>query len=154
MENLQEPIIAWRAWRISDTWKPREPFGQLQSLYDDSIWPFGRPMEADFTKYSKASKSTPGLHALKTMQNLVDYLYEGMKYSHLINVPIVFGETYLWGKISEHENGYRAQFAYPKKIIVYKPYNSERSKPNFYYTKRIANNYGCEMFSLEGVINE
>jgi hypothetical protein len=30
----------------------------------------------------------------------------------------VLGEVYLWGKIIEHEHGYKAQYAYPKKLYV------------------------------------
>jgi len=32
------------------------------------------------------------------------------------NYPVVLGEVYLWGDVIEHEQGYRAQYAYPKII--------------------------------------
>ena len=32
--------------------------------------------------------------------------------------PYAAGEVYLWGKVIVHERGYRAQFAYPKKLYV------------------------------------
>jgi DNA-binding CsgD family transcriptional regulator len=30
----------------------------------------------------------------------------------------IFGEVYLWGTVVEHERGWRAQFAYPKNLIL------------------------------------
>ena len=149
---MQEPIIAWRAWRVGIEVCDYK----LQSLYDDSIWPFGQPMKEDQTKYANVPTDfcLPGIHAFKTMQNLADYLCEGIKYDHLRNVLVVLGEVYLWGKIKEHKLGYRAEYAYPKKIRAYKPYNPEKNKPDFHYTKFIANNYGCEIFIPEGVTNE
>jgi hypothetical protein len=30
----------------------------------------------------------------------------------------ICGEVYLWGKVVEHEQGYRAQFAYPKNFVI------------------------------------
>lgn len=32
--------------------------------------------------------------------------------------PHVVGEVYLWGRVIEHEHGYRAQYAYPKRLAV------------------------------------
>jgi hypothetical protein len=30
----------------------------------------------------------------------------------------IYGEVYLWGKVIEHEDGWRAQFAYPRSFVV------------------------------------
>ncbi|HEX7277899.1 MAG TPA: hypothetical protein VF244_11035 [Acidimicrobiales bacterium] len=32
--------------------------------------------------------------------------------------PYVLGEVNLWGRVIEHESGYRAQFAYPKRLAL------------------------------------
>lgn len=32
-------------------------------------------------------------------------------------VPVAFGEIWMWGRIVEHEHGYRAEFAYPRRLI-------------------------------------
>lgn len=34
---------------------------------------------------------------------------------------VVVGKVELWGRIVRHEEGYRAQFAYPKKLVVVPP---------------------------------
>lgn len=44
----------------------------------------------------------------------------------------VWGEVYLWGKIQEYSEGYRAEFAYPKQLST--------SRPDL--AKTIANKYG------------
>lgn len=31
---------------------------------------------------------------------------------------VVIGEVSLWGKVIEHGNGYRAQYAYPKRFVL------------------------------------
>jgi hypothetical protein len=47
-----------------------------------------------------------GIHAAKDLETLRAFLSSG---------PIV-GEVYLWGKVIPGENGYRAQYAYPKSL--------------------------------------
>ena len=36
--------------------------------------------------------------------------------TELIRMRLVYGEINLWGKVIEHEDGYRAQFGYPKRL--------------------------------------
>jgi hypothetical protein len=52
---------------------------------------------------------TCGIYAVKTRQHFRGAGYE--RYG-------IYGEVYLWGKVVEHELGYRAQFAYPKNFVV------------------------------------
>ncbi len=52
---------------------------------------------------------TCGVYAAKTMDHLHQCGYG--KFG-------VHGEVYLWGKVVEHERGWRAQFAYPKTLLL------------------------------------
>jgi preprotein translocase subunit YajC len=52
---------------------------------------------------------TCGVYAAKTMEHLRQCGYK--KFG-------VHGEVYLWGKVVEHERGWRAQFAYPKALFL------------------------------------
>jgi preprotein translocase subunit YajC len=52
---------------------------------------------------------TCGVYAAKTIEHLRQCGYR--KFG-------VHGEVYLWGKIVEHERGWRAQFAYPKALFL------------------------------------
>jgi hypothetical protein len=52
---------------------------------------------------------TCGIYADKSFDHLRDqgYLRRG-----------IGGEVYLWGKVIEHQSGWRAQFAYPKTLVL------------------------------------
>jgi hypothetical protein len=52
---------------------------------------------------------TCGVYAAKTIEHLHRCGYK--KFG-------VHGEVYLWGKVVEHERGWRAQFAYPKTLFL------------------------------------
>jgi preprotein translocase subunit YajC len=52
---------------------------------------------------------TCGVYAAKTIEHLHQCGYK--KFG-------VRGEVYLWGKVVEHERGWRAQFAYPKTLFL------------------------------------
>lgn len=51
-----------------------------------------------------------GIYAAKSEQHLSDIRY--------VRNEEVHGEVYLWGRVWDHELGYRAQFAYPKKLVL------------------------------------
>jgi len=49
-------------------------------------------------------------------------VYAAKNFAHLRNIGYadygVHGEVFLWGKVVEHHFGYRAQYAYPKSIVL------------------------------------
>ena len=91
-----------------------------------------------------------GIYGVKTAAFLKQHLRD-----RLFDDSAVVGQVYLWGRIIEHERGYRAQYAYPKCIVYAQksaallaqtygiPYKedlswtseirSELSMPNHYY---------------------
>ena len=126
-----EPIVGWRCWTLNDA-------GQLESLapFGDTLWLPGERKEAkcfhpvlsmlgaasgperaeldpdlgdaDFLgqHHPPLEICSCGIHAAKDLENLRIALISG---------PIV-GEVYLWGKVIPGEDGYRAQYAYPKSL--------------------------------------
>jgi hypothetical protein len=52
---------------------------------------------------------TCGVYAAKTIEHLRQCGYKRFG---------LFGEVYMWGKVVEHERGWRAQFAYPKTLFL------------------------------------
>jgi len=66
----------------------------------------GRPHQAPQTE------CTCGIYAVKPAEQL--YLEQLDRMSS----GGIFGEVYLWGTVVEHELGWRAQFAYPKNLIL------------------------------------
>lgn len=63
-----------------------------------------------------------GIYAFKTREQLLDQLkndwvWAGYGWSVGLSARYVIGQIALWGRIAEHEHGYRAQFAYPHKFV-------------------------------------
>jgi hypothetical protein len=100
-----EVIVGWRVWRISDQ-------GLLSSVFMSNVWPAGEPLKA-------CCAGTPrlqhGIHAFAERYAAEEYLridtrgYQSKR---------VVGEVALWGNVVVHEAGYRASYAYPRRIIV------------------------------------
>ena len=64
---------------------------------------------ANDTHDAPEANCTCGIYAAKTFDHFRNAGYE--RYG-------IHGEVYLWGKVVEHELGYRAQFAYPKNLVI------------------------------------
>lgn len=59
---------------------------------------------------------------MRTMDHLQQVLSREYNNSwDMLPDRFVIGAVYLWGRVIEHEIGYRAQFAYPKEIWALKP---------------------------------
>jgi len=103
--DFVSPVVAYRAWRFGPSgltslngefWHPKE---KLQAICRRSV-----------------NRHTPphgdcscGIYAAKNFDQL-----RGIGYAELG----VRGEVYLWGTVVEHKLGWRAQFAYPKTLVV------------------------------------
>jgi hypothetical protein len=97
------PIVAYRVWN----WDAN----QLWSLNGEA-WLPGRGLTAKCRKTdheSPADGCSCGVYATKSYQHLQQIITVG---------AFVHGEVYLWGKVVEHDAGYRAQFAHPKSLVL------------------------------------
>ena len=107
-DTASEPIVAWRAWALTGhrdgtglllrpvakrarTWRPREV---VEASCRTSRW-HDAPDPA----------CTCGLHGT-----------HGLEVLRKTKCPAVLGRVALWGRVVEHEHGYRAQFAYPQRV--------------------------------------
>lgn len=103
-----EPIVAWRAWALTGrrdgtdvllrpvakrtrTWKPRE-------IVEASCRSFRWHEAPDVS-------CTCGLHGT-----------HGIEVLRKTRCPAVLGRVALWGRVIEHEHGFRARFAYPQRL--------------------------------------
>ena len=114
-----EPITAWRGWG-----NPHLK-GRLVSSYR-TIWEPHQRLEAKHRKspISLETVACPGcpcdswdalhygcgIYGIKTRELFEAVIRNGME-------PSVIGQVYLWGRVIEHERGYRAQYAYPKCLV-------------------------------------
>jgi hypothetical protein len=99
------PVVAYRAWLLG-------PRG-LMSL-NGEFWQPNQKLQAVCRR--SVNHHTPphgdcscGIYAAKSFDQL-----RGIGYAELG----VRGEVYLWGTVVEHKLGWRAQFAYPKTLVV------------------------------------
>ena len=111
------PIIGWRVWQWDaaglkslngERWSPGKPLaaGCKAASYSTIV---GRAKAAHDANDAPQSTCTCGVYAAKSLD-------------HLRKIGLdrfgVLGEVKLWGTVVEHELGWRAQFAYPKSLVL------------------------------------
>lgn len=116
----------WRAWTLHSTrhWdrttvpaQKRKPVYTIRSVYNDCSWTSGKPCEASCRSYSK--HATPsrdcncGLSAFHQVADLV-------RLSPPSTGPqiSVIGKVVAWGRVIQHERGWRASHVYPISLAV------------------------------------
>jgi hypothetical protein len=106
--TLPEPIHAWRTWTLVGS---RDgSYVRLAPIAGDGRpWPPRRPAEASCTRHRSHVRPeldcTCGLHAVESPDEL-----------RRTRDPAVLGTVALWGRIVEHEHGFRAALAYPQRL--------------------------------------
>jgi hypothetical protein len=86
-----------------------------------------------------ASGNAVGVYAMKTREHL-----DGQEYGR----DCLVGQVALWGKVIEHERGYRAAFAYPVMVdleVTSPMPGFPRSQRRRDLARMIRENYGCEV---------
>jgi hypothetical protein len=130
-----EVVVGWRVWGLSTLAYPDPRIAAstpliLVSTFMIDLWHPGKAM----TACCGANTLRHGIHAFATPEQAIEYMGEGRK-------PIrhVFGEVSLWGRVVVHERGYRAERAYPKRILVPEQYRGGRDIVN-----ELRRTYGVE----------
>lgn len=98
-------IIGWRGWGLTDK-------GFLKSMSADVLWAPDEPMHGDI----KSGAEHNGCYAYKRARDFIK-AHE----SHLQ----VWGAVAMWGRVIEHEKGYRSEWA---KIVYIKEVNGKQTK--------------------------
>jgi hypothetical protein len=104
----RDPIVAWRAWTL--TGRADGTHLRLRPVAGPRLpWPPLRPARAACKQARLHRAPDPqcscGLHGTRDVEPL----------RHTKN-PTVLGTVALWGRVIEHELGYRAEFAYPQRL--------------------------------------
>jgi hypothetical protein len=118
IERSVEPITGWRVWDLSDS----APGGPLLHPVGSGvdIWPPGRPVEArcgasPLLTWSRRPHDAPdpacrcGIHGARSLEEI-----ERPRPAY--PPPTVVGSVSLWGRVIEHERGWRAAFGYPSRL--------------------------------------
>jgi hypothetical protein len=125
------PMVGYRVWQWDST--------GLKSL-NGINWQPGKAFVAECRNQgchdAPQACCTCGVYAAKGFDHLerAGYAQYG-----------ILGEVYLWGTVVEHEQGWRAQFGYPKRFVVPSemlPFGMSRSES--WLTGLAA--YGCDIF--------
>ncbi|MGD0474571.1 MAG: hypothetical protein ABSB70_15345 [Candidatus Velthaea sp.] len=119
VREFAETMIGWRVWRLA---QPTEQHAPLLSTFMASVWPAGEPMKACCG--SGRTGLRHGIHAFTSRSQAETYFDEQSRGKM---TPHVYGKVALWGRVIVHEHGYRAQFAYPQRLLVPRRYADARS---------------------------
>lgn len=105
--NSKECVVGWRGFNI---------YQPGYFVTQSTVWVPGERIEATCTtrdhgeeEISPVESCSCGLYSFKTPHKL--------RTDNYLN-QAVFAEVYYWGRVIEHSMGYRAQYAYPKKIYM------------------------------------
>lgn len=105
---LTDPVEGWRAWALAGSRDLAEirllPIGR-----SGRPWPAREPASATCGRRGHARVPDPGctcgLHATNTLDAL----------RHARD-PAVIGRVALWGRVIEHERGFRGELGYPQRL--------------------------------------
>lgn len=107
---LSEPIMGWRVWTLHTNLRHNE-IRMRPIAGNGAPWPPIEPARASCTRrrWHRVPElaCTCGLHATRDAGLL-----------HRARNPAVVGTVALWGRVVEHELGYRGQFAYPQRLML------------------------------------
>jgi hypothetical protein len=111
------PIVGYRVWQWVATglkslngepWSPGKPLAAACRASNRRTT-LGRAETAHDANDAPREKCTCGVYASKSLEHLHTTGYE--RYG-------ICGGVNLWGTVVEHEQGFRAQFAYPKNLYL------------------------------------
>ncbi len=106
-----EPVIAWRAWALA-----RTPSGEPELrpiIYAAETWPAREAARAACPPHrseghrSPGDRCTCGLYAVDGLDRLPRVTGRDVT---------VVGSVAMWGRLLEHDAGFRAEFAYPQRL--------------------------------------
>jgi hypothetical protein len=121
IQTTNDVIVAWRVWRVATS------KNLLQSVFMNHLWLPGVPMTACCANMKAGMRH--GIHAFErddeddAKERARMYMADQQRTPK--PVQFVLGEVSLWGRVILHQKGYRAAFAYPRRLLV--PDTSERS---------------------------
>jgi hypothetical protein len=108
VEMLADPLIGWRAWTLAGS-RSGDDVRLRPIAGDGRPWPPRTPASAACARHRGHEVPDPwcscGLHAVPGPDAL-----------RRTRDPAVLGSVALWGRVIEHEAGWRAAFAYPQRL--------------------------------------
>jgi hypothetical protein len=105
-DRVLDPVEGWRTWALDRAGDDL----RLVSPLVDAVWPHGRAFAATCRRHaghrSPADECSCGIYAVSSPADLG---------SVCAGVSVV-GSVALWGRVVEHQRGYRGELAYPQRL--------------------------------------
>jgi hypothetical protein len=147
VERTAEPIIGWRAWNVID-WTDEKGRKSARlaalSISTGHGWPPLAPMVASCTVAHAAPQNdhTCGIWAVRSRAAAL----EAVSTFKTLGTWAI-GRVTLWGDVVEHDDGWRAQFAYPFELEVYTdPKRCKRGEWSDVLAFGLRNRYAVDAF--------
>jgi hypothetical protein len=103
-----EPVVAMRTWWLG--WRPYAPSPLLLPVIaGGGAWPTGEPARAVCRRHRR--HRVPGADCLCGLHATTDEARLRRTRS-----PGVVGTVAMWGRVVEHERGFRAEMGYPQRL--------------------------------------
>ncbi len=111
------PILGYRIWQWDvaglcslngESWRPGKPLEARCKVCDFALWR-GHHGAVHCPHSAPLIKCTCGIYAYKSLEHAREYGGERSR---------IHGQVSLWGTIVEHQQGWRAQYAYPKSFFL------------------------------------
>jgi hypothetical protein len=106
-----EPVIGWRAWALA--WAPTGEPELRPIIYSGETWPAREVARASCPPHARRGHRAPdadctcGLYAVDGLDRLPAVTGRDVT---------VIGSVALWGKMVEHDSGFRAELGYPDRL--------------------------------------
>jgi hypothetical protein len=134
--TTEEIIVGWRAWEVRKVGR----IALLESLTQKLLWPVGERAVASHKPSDPGDGSDSSIFGIyaytperrREIAEILKYYAPGC--SCHVGKSFVWGKVSLWGEVIAHESGYRAEFAYPRKLYG----------PNAEVLETLGSLYGCE----------
>jgi hypothetical protein len=116
--DYADPLIGWRVWCVVATADGL----RLGSVIHDERWPIGMELVAECRAEGRHEAPdeacTCGIHAAREPATVWSYLRGRDEPG---TVARVLGRVLLWGRVVEHEGGWRASHALPLDLVATEP---------------------------------
>lgn len=145
-DPLRQPLVGYKALLYD-----HDEHALISPRFTDYPWPRYKRLEAHclksaagLSRFRMLQHSAPdarcgcGIHAALKVEKAMEY----MNYRGFRDIMPVLAEVYLWGHVMVNAAGYRAQYAYPKKLWLVT--NNLFLTRSWYVAEDMAENYGVE----------
>lgn len=131
--RIAGPFIAWRCWRADLA----EGILLPSFFIDDHVWPAGEALHAKcLSGHVMTSHETPslrcscGIYGYRNAEDALDRYSQALETRPVDRwaIPVV-GRVSLWGKVVEHERGWRSSLAYPYELKIPRELHQYRVLP-------------------------